>query len=137
MAYAQWLSVTICPKNFQTTVKNVALSWGKFYSNGDKDKEVPTSDIEGKTIDAKGSFAIYSCGRSDASSGTEGSFDLFDGDTKVGTYTWDCPWGRKENTSNWNDYGPPAPDNPYITQQNGANTDSGAIGNVTLTTIKA
>lgn len=136
MAYAQWVSITIYPSNFQATIKNVALSWGKFYRNGDKNDEVPVSEIEGTKVDADGSYEIYSCGRSDAASGTEGSFDLYDGDTKVGTYSWDCPWGRKDNASDWSDYGPPPPKNRYVTQQSGANTDAGAIGNVTLTTIK-
>ncbi|OYY23501.1 MAG: hypothetical protein B7Y65_03535 [Azorhizobium sp. 35-67-15] len=40
-------------------------------------------------------------GRENASSGTEGSFDLYDGEMNIGNYYWDCPWGRKTNTSTW------------------------------------
>ncbi|MCJ1947052.1 aegerolysin family protein, partial [Pseudomonas aeruginosa] len=33
-----------------------------------------------------------SCGRENASSGTQGSFDCYDGNTKMGTFSWDDPW---------------------------------------------
>ena len=136
MAYAQWVAITIYPSNFEVTLKNVAHSWGKFYSDGNKDNEIKPSDIEGVKIAKKGSYTIYACGRSDSASGTEGSFDLYDGDTKVGTYSWDCPWGSKDNTSTWTPYGAAAPNNPYVTQQSGANLNSGALGNVSLQTTK-
>ena len=32
MAYAQWISITIEPKNYDVTIKNVTSDWGKFYS---------------------------------------------------------------------------------------------------------
>src|SRR5882724_7685031 len=101
MAYAQWAVFTITTVGATMTVKSVTLNWGKFYKNGNKDDEVPISDIEGHQIAPGVSYVISTCGRSDASSGTEGSFDLYDGATKVGNYYWDCPWGSKTNTSKW------------------------------------
>lgn len=87
MAYAQWVTITIYPANFNATIKNAAHSWGKFYTNGNKDDEIQPSAIDGTVIPAGGSYTISACGREDAASGTEGSFDVYDGDTKVGTYS--------------------------------------------------
>lgn len=143
MAYAQWVTITIYATNFAATLKNVAHSWGKFYDSkqvgiagGNKDNEYQPSDIEGKVINAGSAFSINACGRSDAAAGTEGSFDLYDGATHVGTYTWDCPWGSKTNSSTWTAAGAPPPLNKYITAQSGANLDSGALGTVTIQTTK-
>lgn len=136
MAYAQWAAITIYPRAFTATLKNVAHKWGKFYASGNKDKEIPPSEIEGKQITPGSTYTIYACGRRDAAAGTKGSFDIFDGDTQVGTYSWDCPWGSKTNSSTWTAFGPPPPHNKYITQQAGANLYGGALGNITLETVK-
>lgn len=126
MSYAQWVSVTIKSINCSLNVRNVVLEYGKLYS-GTKDNEVQLDKVNGVTIKAGDSFTISACGREDSPSGTEGSFDLYDGDVHVGSYYWDCPWGSKSNSSTWT----PGSDN-YIGQQTGANLDSGALGNVTL-----
>lgn len=143
MAYAQWGTFVIHAVNFNVTIKNVAHSWGKFYDSkqigvagGNKDNEYDPSAIEGKVIESGTAFAINACGRSDASSGTEGSFDLYDGKTYIGTYTWDCPWGSKTNSSTWTAAGSQPPLNSYITQQSGANLNGGALGTVTIQTAK-
>ena len=133
MAYAQWVTITIEPANFAVTIKNVGHSWGKFYANGDKDDEIPPSAIEGTVVKAKGSYEISACGRQDSASGTEGFFDLYDGETKIGTYTWDCPWGRPTNSSTWM---PARPPNQYVTQQSGAHINGGPLGNVLLQSSK-
>jgi len=130
MAYAQWVAITIRPANCKLTIKNVVHQWGKFYS-GSKDKEVDPSSINGTQIDAGDAYAISACGREDSASGTEGSFDLYDGNAHVGTYSWDCPWGSKTNSSTWS----PAQDN-YVAQITGANLDSGALGNVEIKVAK-
>ncbi|MCA2507352.1 MAG: aegerolysin family protein [Microcystis sp. M54BS1] len=143
MAYAQWVTITIYATNFDVTLVNVAHSWGKFYDSdkigyagGNKDNEYQPSAIEGKVIKANSSFSINACGREDAASGTEGSFELYDGNTQVGTYSWDCPWGSKTNSSTWSSSGPQPPLNKYVTSQTGANLDSGALGTVTIQTTK-
>ena len=143
MAYAQWVTVTIYATNFDVKLKNVSHSWGKFYDSskigiegGNKDNEYEPSKIEGQVIKAGNSFSINACGRSDAAAGTEGSFELYDGNTLVGTYSWDCPWGSKTNYSTWSPSGPQPPLNKYLTSQSGANLNSGALGTVTLQTTK-
>jgi hypothetical protein len=143
MAYAQWVTITIYATNYDVTLKNVAHSWGKFYDSaqigvagGNKDKEYEPGAIEGHVIKKNESFSINACGRSDASSGTEGSFELYDGDTQVGTYSWDCPWGSKTNSSTWSPAGPQPPLNHYLTSQTGANLNSGALGTVNIQTTK-
>ncbi|WP_281233264.1 aegerolysin family protein [Flavobacterium gelatinilyticum] len=133
MAYAQWIEVKIVSENMTLKVQNAKLSWGKFYEYGNKDKELSTSEINNITVDSGTSTRICSCGRSDASSGTEGSFDLYDGDTKIGSFNWDCPWGKKKNSFNWSQS---ASKDSYSTDREGGNTDSGAIGNVTITCVK-
>ena len=131
MAYAQWVSVTVQVIGFTGVIKNAVHQWGKFYESGNKDNEISPSDIDGTTIASGSSFTINACGREDAASGTEGSFDVYDGDTHVGTYSWDCPWGSKTNSSTWS----PGSDS-YVGQVTGANLDSGALGNVSLKIAK-
>ncbi len=130
MAYAQWVEITIKPMNCTVTIKNIIHEWGKFYI-GSKDNEIAPDKIEGTVIQAGNIYTFGACGRENASSGTEGSFDLYDGATNVGNYYWDCPWGSKTNTSTWS----PSSDK-YVVQQSGANLDSGALGNVTLKIAK-
>ncbi|MEW6255615.1 MAG: aegerolysin family protein [Pseudomonadota bacterium] len=130
MAYAQWVEITIKPISCSVQIKNIVHQWGKFYI-GSKDNEVAPESLEGKAIESGSSFTFGACGRENASSGTEGSFDLYDGKTNVGNYYWDCPWGSKTNTSTWT----PGSDS-YICQATGANLNSGALGNVTLKAVK-
>ena len=143
MAYAQWVTITIYATNFDVTLVNVAHSWGKFYDSdrigyagGNKDNEYPPKAIEGIVIKANSSFSINACGREDAPSGTEGSFELYDRDILVGTYSWNCPWGSKKNSSTWSPSGPEQQQDTYMTVQSGANLDSGALGTVNIRTIK-
>ncbi len=132
MAYAQWVVITVEAIGVDLTVKSVGLEWGKFFKNPNKDDEIPIDKIEGMTIASGDSGVIASCGRENASSGTEGQFDLYDGGTHIGTYYWDCPWGSKTNTSTWT----PSANKHYITEQSGANLNSGALGNVTIRCAK-
>ena len=126
-AYAQWVQISITPKGFDLVIKNVEQLWGKFYS-GTKDNEVNIGNIEGHKVLSGETYIISSCGRENASSGTEGSFDIYDSknDKKVGNYYWSCPWGSKTNTSTWKEGGY----EDYITQVTGGNLDSGALGNI-------
>lgn len=133
MAYAQWIEVKVVSENMTLNVKNASLNWGKFFEQGNKDKEISTDDINKISIESGKSAWICSCGRSDASSGTEGSFDLYNGSTKIGHFKWDCPWGKKSNSFNWTQE---ASKDLYSTDREGGNTDAGAIGNVTITCIK-
>lgn len=103
---------------------------GKFYKWNNKDDEISVGEVEGATIKQGDSYGIASCGRSDASSGCEGSFELFDGDTRVCKIYFDCPWGSKTNTFNVSDI-----DKRHMVQFQGGNIDSGALGNVDVKII--
>lgn len=134
MAYAQWVTITIDAIDVTLSVKHATYQWGKFYQIPNKDDEVSIETINEMVIPAGGSNVIAACGRENASSGTEGSFELYDGDTLIGEYYWDCPWGSKTNTSLWK------PNDTvleqYVTQVTGANLDSGALGNLTIKCVK-
>ncbi|RPJ77934.1 MAG: aegerolysin [Alphaproteobacteria bacterium] len=134
MAYAQWVTMTLKPIGFDLTVKNVKLDWGKFYAKDNKDIEIDKSGIEGMVINSGLSAIISACGRSDAASGTEGQFDLYDNGRQIGTYYWDCPWGTKTNKSKWTPV--VEDDDAYITQITGANLNSGALGNIIIKSVK-
>ncbi|WP_200992481.1 aegerolysin family protein [Pseudomonas cichorii] len=143
MAYAQWGTFIIHAVNFDITIKNITHAWGKLYDSkqigiagGNKDNEYGPGAVEGKVIKSGQSLAINACGREGASSGTEGSFDIYDGQIFVGTYSWECPWGSKKNSSTWNSAGSQPMFNRYITQQSGANLNGGALGTVIIQTAK-
>ncbi|KAF9177421.1 hypothetical protein BGZ50_008791 [Haplosporangium sp. Z 11] len=110
-------------------VKNAYIdstTHSKWYKFGDKDKEEPAPD--GIVIHAgKSNDTIAACGRSDESYGTAGSFELFQGDTKVTNISWSCPWGSKVNS--WSSSGT---DNDYLVQIEGGTRDSGALGTLTV-----
>ena len=131
MAYDQWVTITVVAKNCNLSIKNATLAWGKFHQCGNKDKEIPSSEINTIVIPAGNSATICACGRSDAASGTEGHIDIYDSETRIGNYYWDCPWGSKPYTSTWS----PASSDGYIAQCTGGNLDLG-LGNITITIAK-
>ncbi len=138
MAYGQWVSFSIKTKGFNGVVNNATLSWGKFYKYDNKDEEVDSSQINGIQF-TSGKFypnAISACGRSDAASGTEGSFDIYidgsdvtDKNNLICKLSWDCPWGSKTNT--WGASGYDV--EKYIVGIIGGSSYGGAIGNLTVT----
>lgn len=137
MAYAQWVTLEIDVKGFDVIIQNVNLSWGKFHQLNNKDSEIKKDKVEGKIItensDNEGRI-ICACGRSDAASGTEGSFEIYLYDpatkkavNKLSKVYWDCPWGSKKNqidTSTEND--------GYLVGHSYANLDSGALGSIVI-----
>ena len=130
-AYSQWVEVEVFAVNMDVTIKEANLKWGKFYEAGNKNAEIEPSKINGYIIDSGKSYKISSCGRSNASSGTQGSFALYHGDTYIGTYSWDCPWSGKNSdslncTSN----------TEYSLSKTDGNYSDGALGNIKLTCIK-
>ncbi|KAF4980652.1 hypothetical protein FZEAL_3401 [Fusarium zealandicum] len=131
MAYAQWVAILIQIQRGMSsnpiTIKNINQAWGKFFAENNKDKEISADDVKKASISSGNSFTVASCGRSDASSGTEGSFELWDGEAKICKIYWSCPWGSKTNTFTVSEV-----DQDYIVQNTGANLDSGALGNVTV-----
>lgn len=69
---------------------------------------------------------IASCGRENASSGTQGSFDCYHGNKKIGTFRWDCPWGTGSNKFNF------TPSSDEYTGQIIGGSVAGAIGELRL-----
>ncbi|MGB7710095.1 MAG: aegerolysin family protein [Microcoleus sp.] len=134
MAYAQWVSYNLYPKNFEATIKNSKLSWGKFYTWDNKDNELSPERVNG-TVIAKKTTAfnvVNACGRSDSPSGTQGSFDIYDGAQLVATLLWDCPWGSKTNSwSVTNQH------ENYVLQGHGGSQYGGAIGTLDYEIIYA
>jgi hypothetical protein len=132
MAYAQWVVVNVKAKGTRLNVMNAKAEYGKFSAAPDKDREISAKEIDKIVVEDGRQKQIASCGRSDSPSGTVGSFDLYDGPVHVGTYHWNCPWGSKTNKSWWTSTDP----DHYVTEATGANTDSGALGNISLTCVK-
>lgn len=139
MAYAQWVSFTIKTVGFSATTDYCGLDWGKWYKWDNKDDEI--GSVNGITLDKGKTYnnIISSCGRSDSSSGTEGSFYLCDGskkqgdpDYKICKLSWDCPWGSKTNTWAASDYD----SDQYIVSITGGSSYGGAIGTLTVTVAK-
>ena len=100
---------------------------------GNKDNEVGTGYYSNTIINPYGSMELSACGKADASSGTEGHFDLVDTSDNnkiIRSFYWDCPWGSKTNqwvvsqsNSKWEVY------------SKGANLYGGALGNITVDVI--
>mmetsp|Transcript_20690 Transcript_20690/g.30611 ORF Transcript_20690/g.30611 Transcript_20690/m.30611 type:complete len:133 (-) Transcript_20690:37-435(-) len=129
MAYAQWVIIAIKPLGFILTIKNCRKQCGKFYK-GDKDIEIPTSEIERHEVCPGEKFQISACGRAHAPEGTEGAFDLYHGEKYIGNYFWSCPWGSKTNKSVMT-----KGSEEYLVEVTGANIDSGALGNVCIKVV--
>ena len=109
------------------------VSRGKFYKNGNKNDEISAGAVNGTTIPAGSTENIYSCGRSDAASGTEGVIDLYEGDTKICTIYWSCPWGSKSNDFQVQNRNSKA---GYMVSIGDWNRDSGALGKVEVEVAK-
>lgn len=102
MAYAEWIAVkVVVSKSIGTVgIRNATLQWGKFYRYTNKDDEISTEEVSSMNVQAGSPQWIASCGRENASSGTQGSFDCYDGNTKMGTFSWDDPW-KSGATNTW------------------------------------
>ncbi|KAK3361543.1 pleurotolysin A [Lasiosphaeria ovina] len=132
MAYSQWIYMIInnLSKSGDLKFKNLSTKWGKLYQWDNKDQELSSADVTKQVAGPLGKIEIASCGRSGASSGTEGNYDIYNGDTRVCHIYWDCPWGKKANTftvSNVNDN--------FVVQATGQNPSSGASGTVTIKVV--
>ncbi|AYR19500.1 aegerolysin family protein [Alcaligenes faecalis] len=130
-AYAQWIEITVFVVNGDFEIKDAHLDWGKFHKPGNKNKEIYASQINGTIIKDEDSYTIASCGRENASSGTEGRFSLYDGNTEVFKYYWDCPWsGSNSDRLDVKDK------EKYTVNKKGGGSTSGASGNIFITVVK-
>lgn len=124
MGYGDWvdLHLTDTLPGLPVQVKNSELQWyphqsyrvwravlkldhrGKFYADGDKDREISPQQVDETVVPANSSASadVYSCGREDAASGTQGSFDLIDQNfgTTICSLQWNCPYNP--GPGNWN-----------------------------------
>lgn len=98
---------------------------GKFFSWSDKDKDLSSGDVNKIVIPVAEARRISACGKSDSTSGTQGSFDLYDGETKIAHFSWSCPWGSPSNSLEASDHS-----KNYWVQLGAWNPIGGAIGSV-------
>ncbi|HGJ5865502.1 MAG TPA: aegerolysin family protein [Arsenophonus nasoniae] len=131
-SYSQWAQIDISPIGFNSTIKDIELSWGKFHKKDDKDSEIPVSEIKGHTILDGKVYSIYTCGRSGVASGTTGKLTIFDNNSQIVKYEWDVPWGSNDNTSKLSE----EDTSKYSFQFEKGNISSGALGKVTIKIIK-
>lgn len=102
---------------------------GKFYRYPDKDKEISASEVNKEVAGPGGDASIAACGRENASSGTEGSIDIYDGDVRVCNVYWDCPWAGR------NRFVPRNKNGRYVVDHTDV-SDDGPIGEVTVKVVK-
>ena len=81
-------------------ITGIKLDYGKLYDGDDKDNEVKPGDVIGTEIKSKESYTIYSCGRENSPSGTEGTVTVSDKQedgNRIADIYWDCPYtGRNK-----------------------------------------
>ncbi|KAH7923061.1 Aegerolysin family protein [Leucogyrophana mollusca] len=131
MAIAQFVVLRV-KNSFRTRnikLQKASLKWGKFHEDGNKDNEIEPDTVNGIVIPAGATGVISACGRSDASSGTEGTVDLYDDETKICTLYWNCPWGSK--TNNFAVQGRNS-DAGYMVSVGTWNRDGGALGHIDI-----
>ncbi|CAK37181.1 hypothetical protein CBS63078_6667 [Aspergillus niger] len=128
-AEAQWVHIRVVNSlSFDTlSVRNTWLGWGKFHKENNKSAEIPVSDINALRAAPGGSFNVFACGRAHSPSGTEGSFDVYNGDVRVAYIYWDCPWGSKRNQFRVDRIA-----DDYWVETGYWNQSGGAIGSVTV-----
>lgn len=73
------------------TIKNVYKDYGKYYNYPDKSQEIQPSDIEGIRIPVGSTVVVAACGRANSPSGTDGSFDVYDGITLAASIKFNAP----------------------------------------------
>ncbi|PFH58639.1 hypothetical protein XA68_13432 [Ophiocordyceps unilateralis] len=132
MAYAQWIIVAIyngLADGF-ITIKNVNIKQGKFFGENGMDYELSAEQISQKTIVTNDIEYVRACGRAHSPSGTEGSLELYELDTKICKLYWSCPWGSKTNDFRVQDHDPTT--SRYWIKCGPYSRESGAIGTVTL-----
>ncbi|MFT5679631.1 MAG: hypothetical protein ACI8RZ_000535 [Myxococcota bacterium] len=128
MGYAEFIQVSITTDTDSVSVGLASLQWGKFYEPGDMDKELTDDQIDAIMVSADSVGQVFSCGRDDSPSGTEGQFGIFYGGVQLGTFVWDAPYRGSTNTFNWT---PIDASKLSVTVQGGSYSGS-SIGPVTL-----
>lgn len=101
MGYNQWISTKIEPKNLDVEISESKVTWGKFYTGGNKDDEI--ENVSGMIIRAGKADWVDACGRLWSPSGTSGFFVLrVHGDLQgpeIGKFTWDIRYPAGTNST--------------------------------------
>jgi len=94
MGYAEFIELDVFNKSTSHTftIQGASLTWGKFYQYPNKDAEISASQVDNTELKPGARTWVCSCGRDNASSGTEGSIEIWDGITKVGSIAWYDAW---------------------------------------------
>lgn len=93
MGYNDWLELKIQNNSSKTLrIKNLYVHWGKLYASPDKGTAVGEDTFNNHDIASRDALSFASCGRENSWSGTEGEFDIFDGNDRVCQVYWDCPY---------------------------------------------
>ncbi|KAF5139498.1 Asp-hemolysin [Metarhizium anisopliae] len=133
LAEAPWVEFQIRNrmKKNDIHVRHARLDCGKYYK-GSQSYEISTSEVDNIIIAPGLLESVSSCGRQDSSSGTNGDFNLYDGNTKICNVSWDCcPWSRPANECQIQSYNPET--SSYFVILGVWNSGPGAIGNVSIT----
>jgi aegerolysin len=132
MAYRDWIEVELVASNYTIQIRNAEYSWGKFYRRGNKDDDISPGDIDKIIVWANSGQSAYicACGRDSSASGTEGSFEIWDGQNRVGLFKWDCPYINPNSASFQPDHAGYVTTIPEISR-------SGHIGAIKITTVAA
>ncbi|PHH91336.1 hypothetical protein CDD83_851 [Cordyceps sp. RAO-2017] len=129
-ANAQWVAVTIINGTNERDLKvqHASVSYGYFWKGDDKSTEMPVSEVDEIVVAPRNEETVQACGRANLAEGTEGQFDVFDGDTKICNVYWNCPWARKSN--DFNVHVADAVKTTYTVSVGRWSKDAGAIGDV-------
>ncbi|CDW88660.1 phospholipase c [Stylonychia lemnae] len=133
-SYGQYIKANVVNGISESPIQvtNFKLPWGKLCQRDDQDKEIhsPYSDVQ---ISPKAQRQFFCGGRKSIPFGTEGSFDIQEGDNLVGTFYFDCPFSIfGTNKQQWTQH-----QNNYVVQINPQSPKSrGALGLVTISPPK-
>jgi len=101
LSYAQWIALELTNRSTDSIwITGIKLDYGKLYDGDSMDNEINPNDIVGTEIKSKQSYTIYSCGRENLPSGTEGTVAVSDkkkDGNRIADIYWDCPYtGRNK-----------------------------------------
>ncbi|KAL7932978.1 aegerolysin type hemolysin [Trichoderma chlorosporum] len=111
-------------------ISHKLTSVGKFYKD-DVSNEISASEVDQMTVAPGGMGIVNSCGRQGAAAGTEGTMDLYDGETRICGLYWDSPYWKTTNNFHLTGYDPSV--SPYSVSVEAWNHGPGTLGDVNIT----
>ncbi|KAJ5643562.1 Aegerolysin family protein [Penicillium longicatenatum] len=127
MVYSQWVVVEVYNKfrHSDITIKEATIDYGKYHENGNKDNNLEPEDINGIVIKPGKVGYVSACGKAEIHYGTDGTFALFDGSTKICKLFFDVPYHKSTNDFQVKDR-----NDDYAVSVSEWNREGGALGNV-------